>query len=683
MRKIFYSIFVLLVLFITSSAYAQPTSPPVLYTPANYATGVSLFPTFTWSSVPTATSYKIQIFYQSSLIHEASGITATNYTLTQAILAGNVQYYWSVCGVNTGGQGPYAAYFYFTTTISAPGTPVLIAPPDSSTNVSVTPTLDWDDVPGAEYYRVQVSTDPNFGTTVVNVGGLTNSAYVVQSGALSNNVTYYWKVNATNPGGTSPWSQRWMFKTIPSVPPAPNLNSPPNGATNVAVNVTLDWFDVTGATSYTAQISLNSDFTQIVFDENSTVSQITVPVGILSGTTLFYWRVSASNIAGSGPWSVVWHFTTGAAPPAAPVLLIPVNGAIGIARNGVLFDWNPVASATSYRIQISTDSTFATTFVNTGGLTSSQYTHNTPQFAYNTKYYWRVNATNSGGTGQWSQVWSFTTIIQTVPAPNLISPPNGATNISLTPLMDWTDVSGATSYRLQISTSSSFSSYALNIEVTASQYLVPSGILQGFTVYYWRVASINAGGQGSYSTPTWNFTTVQTFNLSLKVYLEGFWNGTTHVQDTIKIKLAQNSTPFTFKDSSNAVLGTNGQTTSIGFERASSGYYYLVIQHRNHLETWSANALYFSTGNTTNYDFTTDSNKAYGKNVKKVGSVWVLYGGDGNHDGYINSFDYDLFKTQFGLWGYKPCDYNGDWFVDGYDYPVQYNFGKSVIKPNP
>ncbi|MCX6165142.1 MAG: hypothetical protein NTU73_09860, partial [Ignavibacteriae bacterium] len=281
---------------------------------------------------------------------------------------------------------------------------------------------------------------------------------------------------------------------------------------------------------------------------------------------------------------------------------------------------------------------------------------------------------------QWSQTWSFTTIVATPPAPVLIYPPNNAVDVPLTPTMDWTDVSGATSYRLQISTSSSFPSFVLNVESPQSQFSVPSGVLQGYTQYYWRVASINAGGTGSFSS-SWTFRTVQTFNLNLKVFLEGFYNGTTQVQDTIKIYLAH-ATNFQFRDSSLALLDATGNANGVSFAKAASGYYWIVVMHRNHLETWSSILKNFVTGSLVTYDFTTSSSQAYGNNMKQVGTVWVFYGGDANQDGFVNGYDYDVYKPQFGLYGYRSCDFNGDSFVDGYDLPIlNSNFGKNKIRP--
>ena len=48
----------------------------------------------------------------------------------------------------------------------------------------------------------------------------------------------------------------------------------------------------------------------------------------------------------------------------------------------------------------------------------------------------------------------------TIPAaPTLSSPTNGATGVSTSPTLTWNTSSGATSYRLQVSTSSAFQPY--------------------------------------------------------------------------------------------------------------------------------------------------------------------------------------------------------------------------------
>jgi hypothetical protein len=96
---------------------------------------------------------------------------------------------------------------------SVPAAPILISPPDGATGVSTTPTLDWSDVSNASSYGVQVSQNANFTSFVVNQSGLTNSEFTVGSGILSNNTTYFWRANASNGLGTSPFSLIRFFTT--------------------------------------------------------------------------------------------------------------------------------------------------------------------------------------------------------------------------------------------------------------------------------------------------------------------------------------------------------------------------------------------------------------------------------------------------------------------------------------
>lgn len=103
--------------------------------------------------------------------------------------------------------------------------------------------------------------------------------------------------------------------SAPTSPPAvPTLSSPPNGATGVAIPVTLSWNAATGAASYRVQVALDSTFVNVAFDQaNIQVTQVTV--GNLQANTQYFWRVNATNQIGTSDWSQVWSFTTGAAAP--------------------------------------------------------------------------------------------------------------------------------------------------------------------------------------------------------------------------------------------------------------------------------------------------------------------------------------------------------------------------------
>jgi len=90
--------------------------------------------------------------------------------------------------------------------------------------------------------------------------------------------------------------------------------------------------------------------------------------------------------------------------PAAPTLVAPANGATTALP--VTFDWNDVANAASYQIQVDDSSAFSTPRVIDQTVTASQYTATTLAIS---QHWWRVRGRNAAGTaGAWSSVRSFT-----------------------------------------------------------------------------------------------------------------------------------------------------------------------------------------------------------------------------------------------------------------------------------
>jgi hypothetical protein len=89
--------------------------------------------------------------------------------------------------------------------------------------------------------------------------------------------------------------------------------------------------------------------------------------------------------------------------------------------------------------------------------------------------------------------------------------------------------------------------------------------------------------------------------------------------------------------------------------------FYIVVKHRNSLETWSS-APVTPTNGLAQYDFTKQINSAFGNNLKPIGSSFGLYSGDVNQDGIIDALDMipvDNFSASHGM-GYLPEDINGD-----------------------
>ena len=498
------------IIYTTTGGFTLPLAAN-LTLPANGAQNVSLTPLLKWDTLANAKTYDLQLATDSlftSNIIDSTLLINTQLPVAAGRLTNNTRYYWRVRGVNIVGNGPWSSIFHFTTVVALPNAPVLLLPINNASNVSLTPSFDWDSTSPALYYRLQVSSDSLFnGTPEVDQTGILTSNFTLVTPPLHSNTRFYWRVAATNAAGTGPWSNVSRFTTIITIPEAPILVSPPNNSNGIPLAPTLDWRDDITATSYQIQLSADSLFaTSLVDTTVTTQSQVTIRPGLLVNLVKYYWRVRTTNSIGTGPYSNPWNFTTGLTPPAVPVLRQPPNGATDISTD-LTFDWDNVPFADTYKIQIATDSLFTAIIISAGDLTVSQYTTPNGILQNNTTYYWRVNATNSSGTGNYSAVWHFRTVISApIAPPDLISPSNGSIITTFTPVLDWNDVSGTTGYKVQLSVDSLFIAPILDSIVVPSQITVPVGRLIGSTKYYWRVRGMNVGGFGPWSV-VWNFTT--------------------------------------------------------------------------------------------------------------------------------------------------------------------------------
>jgi hypothetical protein len=148
---------------------------------------------------------------------------------------------------------------------------------------------------------------------------------------------------------------------------------------------------------------------------------------------------------------------------------------------------------------------------------------------------------------------------------------------------------------------------------------------------------------------------------SFTALIEGYFNGTTMSPDTVTVELRNSVSPYSLVDQSKIFLNSNGQGTGRFYTAENGVPYYLVVKHRNAIETWSALPQTFTTNNLT-YDFTTASNKAYGNNLKLINGKWCLFSGDVNQDGFVETTDVNSVYNDNvnGVTGYVSTDLNGD-----------------------
>ncbi|MBK8980743.1 MAG: hypothetical protein IPM38_00095 [Ignavibacteria bacterium] len=168
--------------------------------------------------------------------------------------------------------------------------------------------------------------------------------------------------------------------------------------------------------------------------------------------------------------------------------------------------------------------------------------------------------------------------------------------------------------------------------------------------------------------------------LNLTLGIEGFRNETFQTEDTVKVYLMENTSPYDIIDSAVVFLNDSGKA-SVYFLSAETGNYYIKIIHRNALETWSFQPVTFTGNEITDFDFTSEQEKAYGNNQILKSGKWCIYSGDTDRDGIIDVSDQsqienDVFNVTTG---YVITDLTGDLIVDLTDASIADNNGLNFI----
>jgi len=400
--------------------------------------------------------------------------------------------------------------------------PNLLSPDKGILVNDLTPTLKWSYImPSFDHYQLQLDTDDTFTSPIYDVN-VTVPEYTISSN-LSMNAGYYWRVRAFNTNGLSRgWSAVGMFR----IPPGDtSAILPANAAYFLDLRPTFDWTDVSGVGYYKIQVSKNSDFTQIVAEENSLPSTITLSKDLPPAQKL-YWRVRAEGANGPSKWTETRWFTT-PNPPGVPVLKSPANN-ITTTDNLPVFRWYPVGVPRNtifdhYQIQVSADSVFTSPVIDVAvaGSVNPTYTPGA-SLVSGSIYHWRVRAVNSNNElSSWSEVRLFTTpgngIISNrpgtfnldtlLPVPVISTSLSGGVADTARPTLEWSDAPGATGYIVQVSTDQVFaSSNIVSATTVNSEYMFMKELPAG-KVIYWRVLTIkgnnfsNWSDIGSFKTP--------------------------------------------------------------------------------------------------------------------------------------------------------------------------------------
>jgi hypothetical protein len=279
---------------------------------------------------------------------------------------------------------------------------------------------------------------------------------------------------------TTNWSTPRSFRV--EWIPALTGRAPGSGAVVYDRSPYLRWDAVSGAVSYEMQV----DSTEAGLTDASPIiswaSSAYTCSAFAFGETKF-WRVRPVNAeGGKGAWSPAWSFAVSDTHTITAL-------AVDTADTTPLLRWNIdiYPTGVTYDVQIANDGGFSPSTITTAAIPAGS-----PR-------YWRVRAKNDNGdVGVWSSPnnfvidWNYTIAA---------AYPSTATTLDQTPLLDWNDVTGASSWEVAIADSSIALNAAKNFPLSAasSQHHISTPIV--FTnTQWWAVRPVNSEGfKGAWS----------------------------------------------------------------------------------------------------------------------------------------------------------------------------------------
>jgi hypothetical protein len=245
---------------------------------------------------------------------------------------------------------------------------------------------------------------------------------------------------------------------------------------------------VSGASEYRVDVATTSDFTSgfVTGYNDQVVNGTSVSVIGLTDGTIYYVRVRARNTLTA---NIV---TSTPSPSSEQVTLVggPTNlTATAITTTSFTANWNSVTGASSYRLDVSTASDFATRLAGYDNLVVNGTSQSVTGLTAGTIYYVRARAVNAAGTSPNSATLTQITVPVAPNAPTISNV--AARRFTAT----WNSVTGASEYRVDVATTSDFTS-GISTDYN-DQVVIGTSVsvlwLSPSTTYYIRVRARNTG----------------------------------------------------------------------------------------------------------------------------------------------------------------------------------------------
>jgi len=432
---------------------------------------------------------------------DAAGWSATAPTSCQiaATPGAHIVYAWAKDAAGNV-SAPYGALVVVTPIRTLP--PVILSGPTVTSLSNNSAVVAWQTDEAAQGVVSYGSSTPS--ATLSESGYQTKHAMTLTG--LSADTSYNLTVSATDQAGNGPTvSKQITLHTNP----APDTTAPfiLQGPAVVAVgpdSATVQWRTdkpAQGQVSYGSANTLGQAAAETGF---STVHSVKLTG--LSAQSQYYLTVSASDAAGNGPrQSGMLSFTTTALPDLTPPVIVEGPMVVNISNSGATVLWKTDKPSTSSVMSYDganygyfSDNTLATShLVTLTGLTASK------------QYSYKVSSSDgSGNTLTLVNFKSFNTLAASVTtAPVIYQGPLVVAVDYQSAAISWsTDVPSDSV--VEYGSTPSLGSSSSQTDLQLSHNLSLTGLSAG-TVYYYRVRSTDAFGNGPTSSKVFSFTTAQ------------------------------------------------------------------------------------------------------------------------------------------------------------------------------
>ena len=502
-----------------------------------------------WSPVPHATRYIVTVATDPSLANLVIG-TATRPVETQGTvlavpgaLAPGRSYSWAVTPVDAGGfkgrRSRIGSFSWGWPTLTSGRVLDLDPAPEI-----FDPLLQWDTVPGAAKYEVEINPTSEFTPGSRVFAGIANGTSIAPTVPLPNN-TYHWRMRALDPDGNAgEWNVGAPFKKeFDDVTPTirnvriRDHDSADLGATPTTTAPFFTWDPVSGATRYELQFTEFTaagggfcdwsrhfgDGTQsrAAFTENNAWAAGNGPPTpgrpgpvawgapvrhlnpFVSGRQ-YCMRMLAQDGAGNAS---EWTYVNGAKQPTDPHrmafsytapalpggtcqrLVMPEAAYRAPARGSStprtpFFTWDPVSGAGSYFVVVARDAEF-TEVIDFAFTRLTIYAPRKPYADETTSYYWAVIPAGSPDGLCTDTIGAHSAFQKRSLPPAQIGPADGE-DVPVQPLFRWSAVESAANYRFQVSSDPGFGRL-VDDAVTASTAYAATKAYPVDTRLYWRV----------------------------------------------------------------------------------------------------------------------------------------------------------------------------------------------------